>query len=109
MLHEDVLGFMWVALCANWQGLTLKQTTKTLTGWLSMGQQCICWPSSPTTSSFQDLKVVGYKLDFSFTCMQRQQVERPSGFFTIINYSKDKASFRMLGVNYLCRWGMLGL
>jgi hypothetical protein len=64
---------------------------------------------SPTTSSFQDLKVVGYKLDFSFTCMQRQQVERPSGFFTIINYSKDKASFRMLGVNYLCRWGMLGL
>jgi len=19
-LHEDVLGFMWVALCANWQG-----------------------------------------------------------------------------------------
>jgi hypothetical protein len=55
MLHEDVLGFMWVALCANWQGLTLKQTTKTLTGWLSMGQQCICWPSSPTTSSFHSI------------------------------------------------------
>ena len=38
-LHEDVLGFMWVTLCANWQGFKLTMTTKTLIGWFWMGQQ----------------------------------------------------------------------
>jgi hypothetical protein len=27
-LHEDVLGFMWVTLCANWQSFKLTMTTK---------------------------------------------------------------------------------
>jgi hypothetical protein len=35
-LHEDVLGFMWVALGANWRGLKLTLTTKP---WISMGKQ----------------------------------------------------------------------
>ena len=38
-LHEDVLGFMWVALCANWQGWKPTVTTKTLRRWLCMGKQ----------------------------------------------------------------------
>jgi len=38
-LHEDVLGFMWVTLCANWQGFELTMTTKILTGWFCMGKQ----------------------------------------------------------------------
>ena len=38
-LHEDVLGFMWVTLCANWQGFKLTMTTKTLIGWFCMGKQ----------------------------------------------------------------------
>ena len=38
-LHEDVLGFMWVTLCANWQGFKLTITTKTLIGWFCMGKQ----------------------------------------------------------------------
>jgi hypothetical protein len=38
-LHEDVLGFMWVALCANWQGCKPIVTTKTPREWLCMGKQ----------------------------------------------------------------------
>ena len=38
-LHEDVIGFMWVALCANWQGWKPKVTTKTLGRWLCKGKQ----------------------------------------------------------------------
>jgi len=38
-LHEDVLGFMWVTLCANWQGFKLKMTTRNLIGWFCMGNQ----------------------------------------------------------------------
>ena len=38
-LHEDVLGFTWVTLCANWQGFKLTMTTQTLIGWFCMGKQ----------------------------------------------------------------------
>jgi hypothetical protein len=38
-LHDDVLGFMRVALCANWQGWKPTVTTKTLGRWLCMGKQ----------------------------------------------------------------------
>jgi hypothetical protein len=38
-LHEDVLGFMWVTLCPNWQGLELTMATKTLIWWFCMGKQ----------------------------------------------------------------------
>jgi hypothetical protein len=46
-LHENVLGFVWVTLCANWQGFKLcvqidkasarEMTAKTLIEWLRMG------------------------------------------------------------------------
>jgi len=38
-LHENVFGFMWVTLCANWQGFKLTMTTKTRNGWFCMGKQ----------------------------------------------------------------------
>jgi hypothetical protein len=48
-LHEDVLGFMWVTLCANWQDFKLKMVTKTPIGWHG---KTACVGLSPTTSSF---------------------------------------------------------
>ena len=34
-----MLEFMWVTLCANWQGFKLTMTTKTLIGWFCIGKQ----------------------------------------------------------------------
>jgi len=48
-LHEDVLKYFLVTLCANWQGFKLTMTTKTR-------------PTSPTTWSFHSIFCNGIRL-----------------------------------------------
>jgi hypothetical protein len=39
--HKDVLGFIWVTLCANWQGFKLTMITKTLTACVGLHPQVL--------------------------------------------------------------------